>query len=641
MKRIFTALALMLGMGLQAQNGANEILIAPNANSPYILVDTLFTLENYPAPFTDIYIHFANPTATPVKAVQFRLYYDNTKFSSVGMFWGPTAQPIADKYGSFYATADYINVVAVYTGANQNFGWTDGAMFKLRLTHGPAYVGESDPIFVAGTPVYPNIATIGSGLDIPLGMYSYGGGFQMTPLTFPVKVKNADGSAAQGLYFTATKKLKNSPLPLWLPISTDSTNALGEINFVHPLDTAYWNLRITAQTDTVTDGGAITITDAYKLANHVTGQDTLAGIEWYEGDVNQSQTITISDGFSVFNRLSLQANTWNGLFPGVYNVSMLWPVEWNAANAATTVPNWTTSPRRYQIDTTVNGMDTLVTYIYVVGDATTTGYNSPATILAKLATPGGVSDYILDPAVYLSNKPDTVQFRFPKLTITADNFIDVPVTMYTFGNKIGAVQMGFEYDTNIFEFVSVQVGEVAAKWTSLVSVEKGRVFWAGHEDRMNPGLLEAMSQAFTFRFRVKTIQGWTSSPLRIFNKAAGDEHAQDLSIKPSPNDGSIVNGKAEIDPETLNLMTGFKIYPNPVSQLTDGWLVAEFYTEDQQNLSIVVATVQGEVVLRSSTFLTETGFQARGIYLGDLPNGAYVVRLVMNDRDKVYKLIKF
>ncbi len=642
MKKLLVALAALIGLTAQAQNGANEILVAPATTSPYILVDTLFTLDNYPATYTDIYIHFANPTASAVKAVQFRLFYDNTKISSAVMYWGPTAQTVTDKYGSYFNTSNYVNVVATYTGTNTSFDWADGAMFKLRLYHSSGYDGIVNSMAITGASTYNNLATTGNGTDIPLTLYSYGGAFQMTPLTFPVKVKNADGTPAQGVWFSATKRLKSTPLATWQPISTDSTNLDGIVEFTHPLDTNYWNLKIAAQTDSMSDGGAISITDAYKLANHVTAQDTLAGIEYYEGDINESQSITISDGFAVFNRLALQSTTWNTLFPGKYNVAVLWPSEWATANAATGAPNWSTSPRVYSIDTVVNSMDTLKPYIYVVGDASTTGYNNPATILAKLNPTGnGITEYVLDPAVYMSSKPDTVQFRFPKLTLTTDNFIDIPVTMYTFGNKIGAAQMGFEYDTNIFEFISVTAGDVAAKWTSLVSVEKGRVFWAGHEDKMNPGVLEAISNAFTFRFRVKSILGWTSAPIRIFDKAAGDERAEDLSVKPSPNDGSIINGRATLDPITMEKINGFYIYPNPVSDMTGGWAIAEFYTEDKQPLTMVIANMQGQIMKAERIEQTDLGFQAKGIYLGDLPKGAYFVRLVMNDRDKVYKLIKY
>jgi len=643
MRNLLIGLLGLFSITAFGQNGANEILVAPTSTSPYILVDTLFTLDNYPATYTDVYIHFANPTATPVKAVQFRLFYDNSKFSSSTMLWGPTAASVTDKYGSYFDNNSngYVNVIATYTGNNSSFDWSDGAMFKLRLFHGNSLVGVADSISISGASSYNNLATTGNGIDVSLGLYNYGGNFQMTPFTFPVRVRNADATPAQGVWFTAQKRLKTSS-GTWAVIGTDSTNSNGIVQFTHPIDTNYWHLRLTAQTDTMSDGGALSITDAYKLANHATTQDTLSGIEWYAGDINESGDATISDAFAIFNRLALNTATWNGLFSGVYNVSVLWLNQWTSAQSAVAAPNWVNLPRVYSIDTIVNSLDTLEPYIYVVGDATTTGYNNPATILAKLNPSGnGITEYVLDPAVYQMQKPDTVQFRFPKLTVTSDNYIDIPVTMYTFGNKIGAAQMGFEYDTNIFEFISVEVGPVAAKWTSIISAEKGRVLWAGHEDKLNPGLLESMSNAFTFRFRVKTIQGWTSTPIRIINKAAGDERAEDLSVKPSPNDGSIVNGRGTIDPETLNLMTAFKLYPNPVSDVTGGWAIAEFYTEDMQPFTMVIANIHGQIVKARQEFINETGFQARGIYLGDLPKGTYIVRLVMNDRDKVYKLIKY
>ena len=631
----------LISISAFAQNGANEILVAPASNDPYILVDTLFTLDNYPATYTDVYIHFANPTVDPVKAVQFRLFYDNTAFSSAAMYWGPTAQSVTDKYGSYFNNAGYINVVASYTGSTANFNWADGAMFKLRLFHSAAFNGVATPVAISGASSYTNLATIGNGTDVNLELYSYNGAFQMTPLVFPVKVRNSDGSPAQGVWFTASKRLKSTPQSSWQPFATDSTDITGLVEFAHPVDTNFWHLNIAAQTDSMGDGGALTIVDAYKLANHVSMQDTLSGIEWYEGDVNESQSVTVSDAFAVFNRLALNQTGWDQLFTGVNNVSVLWPSEWTVANSATAAPNWTNVPRVYSIDTIVNSMDTLEPYIYVVGDATSSGYNNPATILAKMANPGAGTDYILDPAVYYSNKPDSIEFRIPKLIVTTDNYMDVPVTVYTFGNKVGAMQLGIAYDTAVFEFVSLNMGDAASKWTSFMTFTNKGVFWAGHEDKMNPSLLDGPTQVFTFRFRVKSILGWRTSPLAIFNKAAGDENAYDMSLRPSPNDGSVVNGKAEMDEHTLALLTGFIVYPNPVSEITNHWLIADFYLEDFTKFNALIYNSQGQLVKSVSNSLTERGFQTQGVWFGDLPKGMYVVKLATNDREKFYKIIKY
>ena len=634
-------LALLMSTYTFAQNGAGEILTAPTSTTPYILVDTLFTLDNYPATYTDVYVHFANPTVDDIKSVQFRLFYDNVKFSSAVMYWGPTAQLVTDKYGSYFNNSDYINVVATYTGTSSNFNWADGAMFKLRLYHATAFDGVVDSIAISGTSSYNNLSTTGNGVDQSLGMFNYGGNFQMTPLTFPIKVRNADASPAQGVYFTASKRLKTNTQGVWTTIISDSTNSNGIMNVVHPIDTNFWHLRLVAQTDTMTDGGALTITDAYKLANHSSQQDTLSGIEWYEGDINEDGNGSISDAFAMFNRLALGSTNWNTLFSGVNNVSVLWENEWTTAQSAVAAPNWTNQPRRYAIDTIVNSLDSLEPYIYVVGDATTTGYNNPATILAKMVDPSLGTQYILDPAVYLSNKPDTVQFYLPKLVVTQDYKMEVPVTLYTFGNKLGAAQMGIEYDTNIFRFNSIQMGDAASKWTSLLSVKENSVFWAGHEDKMNPAVIEDMTTQFTFVFDVVNPLGWTTSPLRIFNKAAGDENAYDVSVKPSPNDGSVVN-KMSIDPELLELVESFKLFPNPVSDMTGNWLMIE-HINDYKNSTINggIYDINGRLIKSFSDKIYDRGYQYHGINLSDLPKGFYIVKLVTVDREKLFKIIKY
>ena len=181
MKKFLLGLLVVLPFMSFGQNGANEILTAPTSNSPYILVDTLFTLNNDASVgYTDVYLHYANPTPSDIiSAVQFRIFYDNVQFENPQIYWGPTATPITDKYGSYFANSDYVNIIAAYTGTNTGFDWADGAMFKLRLYHSLSYVGTPDSIAISGTTTYNNLATTTGGLDIALGMENYGGNFQM------------------------------------------------------------------------------------------------------------------------------------------------------------------------------------------------------------------------------------------------------------------------------------------------------------------------------------------------------------------------------------------------------------------------------------------------------------------------------
>ena len=640
-KKLLTTLAVIAGFYSFGQgNGYSEILTPPNSNSAFILVDTLFTLEESTVGYTEIYVHFSNPTADNVKAVQFQINYDTIAFSSAEIYWGPVAQVVTDKYGSYFDNNGVLNAIASYTGNSTTFNWNDGAMFKMKLNNATTYNSESDSIFFDPTTTYQSIYTTGNGVDNTLGLENYGGNFQQPILNYPIHVYNVDSSDAQGVWYSAFARHKDSTQLGWTLIEVDSTDSDGLAVITTPLDTSNYNLRITGQTDTMSDGFALSITDAYKLANHASQQDTLKNIEWLQGDINEDQNISISDAFGMFNRLALQASDWATLFTDVHNTTLLTPDAYLTAVQSQSTPDWSILPRQYSIDTIVNGNDSAIVFLYVVGDVTNTGYNNPAVLVAKMADPTAGTDYILDPAVYMSPNPDTVQFHIPKLTMTDEFTMEVPVTLYTFGNELGAIQMGIDFDTTIFSFNSLQMGDATSKWTSVLSVEDGKVFWAGHEDKLNPSLVTDLTTQFTFVFDVDQPTGWTTSPLKIFAKAAGDEFANDVNIKPSPNDGSVVN-RISIDPELLELMEGFRVYPNPTNDMYGNWIVFEYHTElESGEINAVVYDTYGREAMRWNDQIYNNGFQLQGFTLEGLPKGIYFVRLTTPDRDKTYRVIK-
>ena len=640
MKRLLLTLIAVMGLSATyAQNGATEVLTPPSTQSAYILVDTLFTLEESTVGYTEVYLHFSNPTSDAVKAVQFQINYDADAFASAQIFWGPTAVGVTDKYGSYFDNNGVLNVIASYTGNSTTFDWANGAMFKLKLNNSSIYNAEADSIFFDPSATYQSVYTTGNGVDNTLGLENYGGNFQQPILNYPIHIYNVDSSDAQGVWYSAFSRHKDSTQAAWTLIETDSTDSDGLAIVTTPLDTTKHHLRLVGQTDTMTDGFAISITDAYKLANQASQQDTLKGVEWLQGDINESSDVTISDAFAVFNRLALSQTDWDNLITGVHNVSLLTPTAYQAAQQLQQAPQWSLAPRKYSIDTIVNGNDSAIVFLYVIGDATNTGYNNPAVLVAKMANPTSGTDYILDPAVYMTPNPDTVEFRIPKLTMTEDYTMSVPVTMYTYGNKIGALQMGIEFDTTIFEFTGIETGDAISKWNSLLTINNGEVFWAGHEDALNPSLVDNMTQQLVFNFDVKVVTGWQTSPLRIVHKAAGSENAEDLNIKPSPNDGSVVN-RVSIDDALLELMEGFKVYPNPTSELVGHWLIFEYHTEEKGHIDAIVYDNFGREAMRWSDEIYEKGFQFQGFTMESLPNGIYYVNLVTHDRNKTYKIIK-
>ena len=122
--------------------------------------------------------------------------------------------------------------------------------------------------------------------------------------------------------------------------------------------------------------------------------------------------------------------------------------------------------------------------------------------IALKVNPGEPSDWVLDQGVLYRTIEDTVEFRVPKITPALSNEFNVPVSIYTHGNKIGAAQIGLEFDTLLFEFLGVETSEIVGQWNSFVSVKNGMVLWGGHENNMAPALIESNLDVVTFKFRV-------------------------------------------------------------------------------------------------------------------------------------------
>ena len=66
-KLLLTLMGLVFSVGLFAQNGKTETLTSPNTNSPYFLIDTVFTLGTIVEDTTVIYLHYQNPTSQTIQ----------------------------------------------------------------------------------------------------------------------------------------------------------------------------------------------------------------------------------------------------------------------------------------------------------------------------------------------------------------------------------------------------------------------------------------------------------------------------------------------------------------------------------------------------------------------------------------------
>lgn len=633
-KTIFSIVSLFTIISAFAQNGMNEILPAPNNSSPYFLVDTTFTLGTGTDDTTVIYLHYNNPSAQTIQGFQVRFFYDNVNFDAPIVKWGPTTTAISTKYGSYYTSSNWVNAVVAYTGTNNLFDWPDGAVFKVALPHSSSYNPASvDSIKVVGTPSYTNLATTSAGIDVSLGVYSYNGNFIQPSITYPVRMWNVGGLGADSVEVTFDYKQKSSPTYLSYG-TTFYSDSVGLASVEIPYDTNYYDVRINLNSANMGDDGAINVTDAYKILAHSILADTLSSYGFQQGDVNLNDAITISDGFLVFNRIATSQTSWSSMVSGENNVKILTDAEYQSIIAVPNTFSAVNGDYTKQLD--INGLDSSVYHVFVLGDATNTGVNNQMLQIAMKTNPGSPSDWVLDMGVLYRTIEDTVEFRLPKITPAITDEFNVPVSIFTHGNKIGAAQIGLEFDTTLFEFLSVETSETVAKWNSFIAFEDGKVLWGGHENNMSPSLIETNQDAVIFKFRVKS-ESWTSSNIRVFSKGAGSEKADDLNIKPTPTDGTIIYvGKTSNDPIYDEMVKGFLVYPNPVEW---GYSLVDFYTWEDTKFSMVLMTIDGRVVSASSEEVKGEDFYSRFVDFSGLPNGVYILKLSTNSKEKFVRII--
>jgi len=384
------------------------------------------------------------------------------------------------------------------------------------------------------------------------------------------------------------------------------------------------------------DDGAINVTDAYKILGHTIYADTLQSYGFQQGDVNLSNSITVSDGFLVFNRIATSQTSWANMVSGENNVKILTDTEYQSI-VSNPQSFQTSIDGDYIKEIQINGLDSSVYHVFVLGDATNTGVNNQMLQIAMKVNPGQPSDWVLDQGVLYKTIEDTVEFRVPKITPALTNEFEVPVSIYTHGNKIGAAQIGLEFDTTLFEFLGVQTSEIVGQWNSFISVEKGRVLWGGHENNMAPAIIESNLDVVTFRFKIID-ENWAQSNIRVVSKGAGSEKAEDLNIKPTPTDGTILYmGKTGVDPIYDEMVQGFLVHPNPVDW---GYTIVDFYTWEDTPFTAMLFGIDGTLHRIQSENVKGEEFYTYYISMEDLPVGVYILKLSTNSKEKFVRVIK-
>lgn len=636
MKKFILALGILFSTltGAVAQNGLGEVLPSPDTSKPYVLVDTSFIVGSFLQGSTTLYLHYNYTGSEKVKAIQTRIYFDTAAFSGVTATAGPTIENESVYFRSNRVN-NYLTLTVSYTGNNGSWSFPAGAWVKLVFNHGPRFIDvDPDSIKLVGTPTYSNRATINSGTDVTLGMTNYGGRFIRPPFVMPLYVFNQDESPLGDVKVQFFHRKKANTAVSWDSVDTYLTDsATGKVTLRTNVDTSISFVRIRIDGDTAKAGDAVNITDAYKINEVVLETDTLSKFEYFAADINKNEIYTISDAFLVFNRIAQGAPRWEAFLPGTKDLMLFrkGQKELVFANPGT---NYTPTmfPTHDLLDT-LNGEDSVAYWGVLLGDANGTGLTNIGMIVGKNTDDPNSPEYVRDIRVSYGKAKEKVSFELPRLTISNESEVTIPVTLVTNGVDIGSLQFGVVYDTTLLQFKNIDVSEKVKGWTSYILVKGNHVEWGGYETSNKQDVIRSNAEVFNLTFTVKKT-GWTESPVRVVTKAVGNSKAQDVNIDESKSDGKIVYMRAPIEFDFENV---FIPYPVPFgNSLTIETMPLMMGNE----FSIEVINQLGQTIFTDSQSVYAGGTQRMYIDMSAQPKGVYFVRYKNGNTVSVKQVVK-
>jgi hypothetical protein len=606
-----------------------------SATSPgtghWVVIDSGYQVATTTAGQTVAPLHFYNTsTSESITGMQFRVFYDNTAFTSVVPSLKISA---SDQYLQYVDsnTQGFLTVTLAYTGSSASFNYSNGATFDLTFTHAGSNVWNNldsiKTLKVAGVKSFANKAATNWGNDTTLVVYSYGGRFNQKVLRFAAKFKNVTGSDAKNLWVSLEKK---APSGSWTQVEAKATNSLGHVVFRKFLDTTYWDVRMVVKGDTMIPGNVFSTADAQKINQSILAQYTPSGFDYYTMDVNNTNgDITIADVYSVYGRLAGRFSAWPN---GKKDVMFFTVAEYNAINGSATNLTSTYSTIN-NFNYTIDGKDSITYYVAVKGDANSTGFKMARLTPIKITNLANAKRYIIDETVSYDFPAETIEINMPKVTVDEGNLVNVPVKVLTNGKQLGALQLDLRYDTAYLEFKKVENTEKMMKWTSYLNPSNGTVSW-GAADLTNENFLNDGEQVFTLQFIAKKPQdSWATAALWTGAKYVGDVKSRDMNITPAM--GIIEVRRINKGVVSLNDLNSVIVFPNP----TDGAVQIQFQIKQDAEVDVAISD---EVGRRIQTILREkmpAGKYKYAANLDRLSDGVYVLTVVTEHETLHSKII--
>jgi hypothetical protein len=555
----------------------------PSGNS--IIIDTFYNVGTSVSKETNVRICYNNTTSTKITGLQFALRYDTSAFTNPVLALS-TIDP--SQYLQTNIVGNRIIATVVYTGTDSNFTYASGQMFNIKFEHKSDTVFQNLPNIANLTfdNLYPTVASTSEGKDTVLTKFNAGGKFLRPNISLHGIFANVSGSFTKNLLVGLYKKPKASTT--WSLVKVDTTDLTGKFNFEADIDTTWYNAKIEVKGDTLSLGNVVTTADAQKVNRFVAGIETPTGFDFHASDVNGSGDITISDVYSIFNRIAGRFTSYNVPDVRFFSVSEYDTITNNpSTNFSLTIPgvvNYT-----YTI---VPGVDSVKVYVLASGDANQTGFHMAKLVPIKIINPNNAPNFIIDQTTEYYANLQEIEINLPTLNVEEGNLVNIPVKALIGNQSLGAFQLALKYDKTLLEFKGVQTKEKVGKWLSFTNPNDGIVEWGG-VDMSNQNNITDGEEVVVLQFKaLKPKQDWAASPIYVTRKFVGNTVASDLRIRPT--DGRIEVQRVQYP--TVNVGTDIAdilIYPNP----TTGMVAVQFNVPANSNTTVYFIDMFGNKVV--------------------------------------------
>lgn len=586
----------------------------------WVIIDTNYQIGTSQAGVTNTKVTYRNTTASLVTGLQFRVFYDKNAFSSVVPTLIGSTTNLDLQYVDNNASG-FVTITVVYTGPSATFTLTQGELFNLAFTHVAAATFQNLPTIAnltwTGVQTFPQLAAEQSGSDLALSLHNYGGNFIKQKLTFSGSFVNVTGSPAKNLPLALEKKPKTSST--WSQHASYLTNVSGAFSFTENIDTTYYDVRLTVKGDTMNVGNVISVADAQLINQWVLGTAQPSGFDYYAADVNTTNSITITDAYGVFGKISGRFSAWPN---NTQNIKFF------SANDYSTV---TTNPTT-NYTSTIAGVTNLVYnitpaqssvtfYVVVTGDANRTGYHMARLTPIEVINPANTPYHLIDETVeYDTPSLPVVEVNVPNITVNEGSLVEIPVRIIGGENKIGSLQLALYYDSDLVEFKEVKNSEKAMNWLTFTNDYDNIIEWGGYDTR-GDNLITNDDVIFTLLFLAKSPQyEWANSALYTSRKFVGNDLATDMVVTPT-------NGLLQIKSLHVNALLKEKdiiVFPNP----TKGEVLIQFYVHESGETELSFVDLQGRTVLTVLNQYLPQGCYTYTANLSKLTEGVYLTNLI-------------